>query len=361
MEAVGRPGRAGRGCLMRAVVLYGPGDLRIDEMPEPALPPGGLLVRPGAVGICGSDVRTWRLGSPRLRGPQVLGHEFAGTVESSAVDAFPAGTRVAVCPGAPCQACRACKAGHANLCRQRSVLGYDLPGGMADLVAIPADWLRTGGVVALDPAAPIERGALVEPLHTVLNGQDQVSLPAGASVLVLGLGPIGVLHVAAARSAGAEVLGVDPDPDRVARAGTILGAAGAERMDEGWIGRARGRVDGGGFDVVIVAVGSSPAIDTAIELVEPGGQVLAFAGLPADARTVALDMNDLHYRQLSLVGAFGGTPETFRRAASWLQQHPFDVRAFTPERFALDRANEAFEAVAAGRGLKTLLTPDGSA
>ena len=340
---------------MRAVVLLGPGDLRLEEVPEPALPSGGLVVRPGAVGICGSDVRTWRHGSPRLTGPQVPGHEFAGTVVASDVVELPAGTRVAVCPGAPCQTCRACRAGHANLCPHRRVLGYDLPGAMAELIAIPADWIRSGGVVALDATAPMERGALVEPLHTVINGQDQVAIRSGEAVLVLGLGPIGVLHVAHARSAGATVLGVDPLAERVERAAGILGAEVVGGTDDGWAERVRRTVDGRGFDVVITAAGAPDAIATAIELAEPGGRVLAFAGLPPDTRTVGVDMNDLHYRQLSIVGAFGGTPDTFRRAAAWFDRTTFDVEAFTPERFGLDRAPEAFEAVGAGRGLKTIL------
>ncbi|HYH94189.1 MAG TPA: alcohol dehydrogenase catalytic domain-containing protein [Candidatus Saccharimonadales bacterium] len=343
---------------MRAVVLHGPGDLRLDDIPEPALPPGGLLVRPGAVGICGSDVRTWRHGSPRLRGPQVLGHEFAGTVVTSDVASFLPGTPVAVCPGAPCDACRACSAGLANLCRQRRVLGYDLPGGMADLVAVPADWIRTGGIVALDPAEPIERGAIVEPLHTVFNGQDQIRIAAGERVLVLGLGPIGVLHVALARSAGATVHGLDPDADRVARAATILGTGVVDRLLPGPNGAA-GAHDEDGADVVIVAVGARDALATAIASVAPGGRILAFGGLPPDARTIELDMNDLHYRQLAIQGAFGGTPETFRRAAAWLAANPLDTAAFAPDRFPLADAVAAFEAVAAGHGLKTLLVADG--
>ena len=340
---------------MRAVVLHGPGDLRIVEVPEPTFPPGGLIVRPGAVGICGSDVRTWRHGSPRLSGPQVPGHEFAGTVVASDVTELPVGTRVAVCPGAPCQACRACQAGNGNLCPRRQVLGYDLPGAMAESIAIPADWIRTGGVVALASAAPIERGALVEPLHTVINGQDQVAIRAGEAVLVLGLGPIGVLHVAHARSLGATVLGVDPLAERVERAGRILGDGLIVRMTDGWIDRVRRAVDGAGFDVVITAGGAVDAIATAIELAEPGGRVLAFTGLPPGSPTIDLDMNALHYRQLSIVGAFGGTPDTFRRASAWFDRTPFDVEAFTPQRFSLDQAVDAFEAVAAGHGLKTIL------
>jgi L-iditol 2-dehydrogenase len=288
----------------------------------------------------------------------VLGHEFAGGVVSSDVAAIPPGTPVAVCPGAPCGTCRACRAGNANLCPRRLVLGYDLPGGMADLVAVPSDWIRTGGIVALDPAGPIERGAVVEPLHTVINGQDQVRILQGERVLVLGLGPIGVLHVAVARSAGAMVLGLDPNPDRVARAAAIVGAERVDRLEVGPDGRAVSAAGAGGFDVVIVAVGAREALATAVASVEPGGRILAFAGLPPAARTIDLDMNDLHYRQLAIQGAFGGTPDTFRRAASWLAANSFDTGAFAPGRFPLRDALRAFEAAAAGHGLKTLLIAD---
>jgi L-iditol 2-dehydrogenase len=227
---------------------------------------------------------------------------------------------------------------------------------MAELVAVPSDWVRVDGVVTLGATSPIERGALVEPLHTVINGQDQARIEAGERVLVLGLGPIGVLHVASARSRGARVVGVDPDADRVARAATILGPDAVDRMDGGWAARARAGIgDGGGVDVVIVAVGAQRALATALELVEPGGRILAFAGMPPDDRILQLDLNDLHYRQLSLVGAFGGTPDTFRRAAAWLATHDLDIAVFTPERFALGDAVAAFEAAAAGRGLKTLI------
>lgn len=341
---------------MKAVVLHGPGDLRVDEVDAPRLPPGGLLVRPAVAGICGSDVRTWRHGSPRIRGVQVLGHEFAGRVVASDQADVPVGTPVAVCPGAPCGACRACSAGRANLCAARSVLGYDLPGGMAELVAVPVDWIRTGGVVALDPARPIEAGALVEPLHTVLNGQDQAQIADGDRVLVMGLGPIGILHVASARSRGAApVIGVDPDPGRVAAAGRVLGTHDIEAMDDTWCDRVRARVDGDGFDVVIVAVGSRKALADALDLAEPGGRVLAFAGMAPGSPTLDVDMNVLHYRQLSVVGSFGGTPAHFRRAAAWLADQPFHVAAYTPLRFDLADALEAFASVERGDGLKTLL------
>lgn len=341
---------------MKAVVLHGPGDLRVDEVAEPTLPPGGIIVRPAFAGICGSDVRTWRHGSPRLRGAQVLGHEFAGHVVASGAEDIDVGTPVAVCPGAPCGACRACALDQANLCAERAVLGYDLPGGMAELVAVPADWVRAGGVVALDPDREIAGGALVEPLHTVLNGQDQARIAAGDTVLVLGLGPIGVLHVASARSrAATPVVGVDPDVARVVAARRVLGPGDIEVMDPDWQDRVRARIDGGRFDVVVVAVGSRQALATAVDLVAPGGRILAFAGMAPGSHTFELDMNVLHYRQVSIVGAFGGTPGHFRRAAAWLEASMFDVAAFTPRRFILDDALEGFASVERGDGLKTLL------
>jgi L-iditol 2-dehydrogenase len=129
-------------------------------------------------------------------------------------------------------------------------------------------------------------------------------------------------------------------------------------MDAAWEERIRGGLDGEGFDVVVVAAGSIAALDTALGLVQPGGRILAFAGLPPDAHAFDLDMNILHYRQLSLVGAFGGTPATFQRAAAWLADADLDVARFAPLRFPLVDAVAAFESVARGEGLKTLLWID---
>jgi L-iditol 2-dehydrogenase len=220
---------------------------------------------------------------------------------------------------------------------------------MAELQAVPPAWIRTGGVVALDVGRPVELGVLVEPLHTVINGQDVVGIERGDHVLVLGLGPMGILHAAYAASRGARVVAVDPRSDRAAISRTLLRGVTLDVLDGPSIS------DSDPFDVVIVAVGQRRPVEEGLALVAPGGRILAFAGLPTDDRMLPLDLNDLHYRQVTLAGSFGGTPQTFRRAAAWLEAHPLDIAALAPDRFPLIAARAAFEAAGAGRRLKTLL------
>lgn len=187
---------------MKAVVFHGPDDIRVEDVPEPVLPRGGLIVRPRTVGICGSDIRTWHTGNHRIRGTQILGHEMAGVVVDSDDERYPAGLAVAICPCFPCLECEYCQAGIQNFCPRRECLGYQHPGGMAEAVAVPAGSIRAGGVVPVPETVPLDLAPLAEPLHTVLNGQDRAHPHPSESVLVLGLGPIGILHAAVARSRG---------------------------------------------------------------------------------------------------------------------------------------------------------------
>jgi len=341
---------------MKAVVFHGPDDIRVEDVPEPILPRGGLIVRPRTVGICGSDIRTWHAGNHRIRGTQALGHEMAGVVRDSDDERYPAGMAVAICPCFPCLECDFCQAGLQNFCPRRECLGYQHPGGMAEAVAVPAGSLRAGGVVPVPDSLPLELAPLAEPLHTVLNGQDRAGIRSTDSVLVLGLGPIGILHAAVARSRGAAlVLGVDPIPDRVTRAATILGSQRVLTMGDGWVKQARTLVSGRGWDLVIIASASAAAVQTAMSLVGSLGRVLAFAGLPATAPSVTIDWNRLHYGQLQIIGAFGGTPAYFRQAVRWLADSDIDLGQFVTAQFPLAQALDAFAAVERGEGLKTML------
>lgn len=344
---------------MRAVVLHGPNDLRIETRPIPRAQPGGLVVRTAYVGVCGSDVRNWRHGSPRLTNPEVPGHEVVGEVTESRDPRFPVGARVAVCPGIPCGVCRACSAGRQNQCADRVVLGYDLPGGMEEYFAVPPDALKAGCVVLLPDSLSLRAAVLAEPLHTVINGQDLARVGPDDSVLVIGLGAIGSLHAALALSRAArQVVAVDVRTERVAAATAVLGRETAQLLGDGPEAAEELRLQGGGtgWTVAIIAAGAPSAVELAMSSVGASGRVLAFAGLPPALATVPIDVNQLHYRQLEIVGAFGGTPSTYARAVAWLAESRLDLTALVADEFPLDRAESAYLNVESGHGLKTVLT-----
>jgi L-iditol 2-dehydrogenase len=342
---------------MLAVMFKEPGTIEVERLPEPQLEPCGLVVATSHVGVCGSDVRTWRHGNARLAGPQVLGHEVTGTVVESDVEALPAGTRVAVCPGVPCMVCDQCQRARHNMCTDRRVLAYDFPGGMAERFAVPADAVRAGCAVALPDGLSLRAAALAEPLHTVLNGQEQAEIGPRDSVLVLGLGPIGTLHAAVARSRGAApLLGLDLNPARVEAAAAALGDGVVELLD-GDADRAALKARGGrrGWDVVVLANGAPQAVELALDVVAPCGRVVAFAGMPKDRAVVPIDLNRLHYQQIRLVGAFAGSPRTFRDAVAWLARTEIDLDRIVTDVLPLERATDAFARVEQGIGIKTVL------
>jgi L-iditol 2-dehydrogenase len=340
---------------MLAVMFKEPGTVAVEQIALPDLADGGLVVRTGYVGVCGSDVRTWRHGNARLSGPQVLGHEVSGTVAASAVEAYPVGTQVAVCPGVPCMRCDQCQRARHNLCPNRRVLAYDFPGGMAEQFAVPADAVLAGCVVALPDGLSLRSATLAEPLHTVLSGQERAEIGPLDSVLVLGLGPIGTLHAAVARSRGAApVLGVDLLAQRIASAAAVLGDGAVELLgDDPAALKARGGPRG--WDVVVLANGAPQAVELAMSVIAPCGRILAFAGMPAAKAQVPIDMNRVHYQQISIVGAFAGTPRHFRDAIGWLSRAQIDLDQLVTGQLPLDRALDAFAQIERGEGLKTML------
>lgn len=338
---------------MRALMFQEPGLVEVQDVAEPTLPSGGVLISSAFAGVCGSDVRSWRHGNSRLKGPQVLGHEASGTVLESDVEHLPVGLEVTVCPGVSCQRCEQCQSGGAIWCANRRSLGYDFAGGMAERFAVPADAVELGNVVPIPAGLSLRTASLAEPLHTVLNGQDRAGISSRDSVLVIGLGPIGTLHAAVARSRGAApVMAIDVLEERVAAAVTVLGPEGV-RTSPGDAATVRAWAPRNGWDVVVVATGAAPAIQLALDAVAPGGRVLAFAGMPAGKSAVPIDMNRVHYQQLSVVGAFGGSPELFRRAVRWLAQSDLPLEKFITTTVPLAEAVSAFELCERGVGLKT--------
>jgi len=281
---------------MRALRFYGPGDLRLEEVPRPEPGPGDVLVQVEVALTDGTDAKAFRRGHPLLLAetPSVFGHEFCGYDVAT-------GRRVVAANSAPCGRCAACARAEETLCES---LGPFLNGAYAEYLLVPERIARRN-LLAVPPALASEVAAMAEPLACCLHGVERAEIQPGQTVAVLGPGPIGLMLCAAAKDAGARVVSVGGRPER--RALTRL--FGAEPSD------------GRGADVVIEAVGTEEAWHDAVELARPGGTVLFFGG-----REIAVDTFRLHYEELTLRGAFHHTPRTFRAALAFLASgaHPWD-------------------------------------
>jgi L-iditol 2-dehydrogenase len=347
---------------MRALVYHGPGQLELEQRSDPAVPPGGAVVRVLAAGICGTDLRIAK-GAHRAYGDgvrRVPGHEIAGEVAAVAagVDGVRVGERVFVAPNLGCGECIACRAGRVNLCENAEAFGITFDGAFAEYLAVPAKAVRQGNVMAVPADADPGAVSLVEPLACVLRGQRAVRLTEGDAVLVCGAGPIGLLHAMLARATGARtVLVSEPHPARRAEAQRAAGATGIDPTTEDLSARVLEETDGRGADVVITAAPVPAVQEAALGLAAVGGRINFFGGLPRDASRITIDSNVVHYRELTLTGTTANDTQDCRDALDLALGGTVDLAPFVTARFGLHRADEAFAAAAGGEQMKVVIEP----
>ena len=285
---------------MRALILHGPGDLRLEEVSNPVPGDGDVLLQVEVALTDGTDLKAYRRGHPVLLGelPSPFGHEVCGIDVAT-------GRRVVAANSAPCGRCAACRRGQETICEHLLPL---LNGAYAELLLVP-ERIASKNLLPVPPGLSPEVAALAEPLACCLHGIDVAGVEHGQTVAVVGLGPIGLMLCACVADAGARPVAVGSREERRALAPSFDAVL----------------ADADGADVVIEAAGTVEAWERALSLVRPGGTVLAFGGLPRDAR-VAVDPYRIHYEEVRLVGAFHHTPRQFRAALAFLASgaHPFE-------------------------------------
>ncbi|MGE5073380.1 MAG: zinc-binding dehydrogenase [Anaerolineae bacterium] len=322
-------------------------------VPEPAT--GELLVRVRAALTCGTDVKTYRRGHPKFPPPFAFGHEFGGDVVASgaAVEGFPPGTRVTANVFAECGECFYCRRGQGNLCEN---LEYNF-GAFSDYMIIPASIVRRNTFV-IPAHVSYAEAAIVEPLVTVVHGQQLLGIQPGESVAIIGAGgPVSLLHMQLARSAGAgSVIAVGHSAARLAVAQSLGAEHVIDAATRDAVEAVRSLTDGRGADVVIECAGSKQAWETSMQAVRRGGRVLWFSGLPAGT-VVAVDAARVHYGQIALLNSHGGTAEDARRAFELICTGGIDVRSLISDVMPLDELESALRRTIAGEVVKIALEP----
>lgn len=340
---------------MRAAILTAPNAMQLGEAPDPVRADGDLILRVKAATICGTDIRILRgRKTAGVRYPSIIGHEFAGeVVEGDAT--FRPGERVGVCPAIPCGRCAQCLRGRENLCPDAEAIGYQIDGAFAEFIRIPARAVALGNVHRLPDAIGDAEAALIEPLACVINGQNKVGVAQGDTVVVLGSGPIGTLHIKLARLRGAaRVIVSEPNPGRRAAAQTAGADVGIDPTTEDLRARVREETGGLGADVVICAIGIPALATQAIGLAGQGGRVSLFAGF-SKGELGQLDVNAIHYDELRVTGAFGLSRLDYATALAAIAGGRIDTSDMITHRYPLAQLDEAFGMAEGGGAMKVAI------
>ena len=344
---------------MNAAVLHGIDDLSLTRVPVPEPGPGEVLLKVEANTICGTDLRIVSgAKTAGVRPGVILGHEFAGRVAAvgEGVEGVDVGMQATCSIVLSCGRCLQCLAGREHLCENLRLFGYEIDGGLAEYLLVPREAMERGNLVLapreLEPTAL----ALAEPVSCCLNGARQFRVGPGEAVVVLGTGPIGLLHVALAKLAGATRIVAVGRPGRLDPA-LALGATHALASQGEKLTREILDATGGGADVAIVAVGDPALANQALEVAAIGGRVNYFAGFPKGS-TAVMEPNIVHYRELQVTGGSNARRADVRRAVELLSSGALNVDSLVTHRFPLTQIDAAIAAVRERAGLKVAVVPD---
>lgn len=338
---------------MKAARLYSPTDIRIEDMPRPAVGPGEALVRTRACGICSGDAMPWYI---EKKAPLVLGHEPVGEIAEvgQGVTAFSPGERVFVHHHAPCFGCACCRRGDYVHCETWKNTALS-PGGVAEFFLVP-EVILEHDTLPLPDEMDFQTGTLIEPLACVVKGMRKAGLRKGDTVLVIGLGAMGVLNGLMAKSRGVErLIGADMVPYRL-EAAKRLGFDDVIDVSKAGLKEAVSELTSGGMaHLVVVCPNSAEAMQQGLGVVAPGGTVLFFS--PAKpGETITFDANELYFGDISIVTSYSCGPTDTADALMMMAEGKIDVSGVITHRFPIEQTAEAYRlTVEAGESLKCVV------
>ncbi len=345
---------------MKAAVFYGPGDIRIEEVPSPEPGKGEVLVKVLSCAICGTDVRIFQHGQKNVRPPHIIGHEVAGLIEKvgKGVKEYREGERVVLVTEVGCNSCRWCLEGRKNLCPHMKAIGYHYPGGFAQFILLPQEAVQQSNLLPIPDNLSFDEASLAEPLSCCINGQEYLDIGLGTSVCVIGAGPIGCMHVELAKVKGASpIFLVDISSSRLKQARKFGADFLINASEEDPVERIRKETEGEGVEIVIVACPSGRAQEQALQMTNRRGRISFFGGLPHDNPFITLDSNKIHYQEISLYGAFSSSNHQYMEALRLLSSGLIEGRKFITACLPLTRIREGLERVKEGKELKCIIHP----
>ncbi|OGN96919.1 MAG: hypothetical protein A2Z71_07100 [Chloroflexi bacterium RBG_13_50_21] len=347
---------------MLAAVYHGPNDLRVENVSIPEIGKGEILVKVLCASICGTDIRIYH-GNHRMYPPgtvRIPGHEVVGIIAEIGADTsnYSIGQRVFCAPNTGCGHCEQCVRGNNNLCASYDAIGVTSNGGFAEYVRIPANSVQQGNVIPVSESVDPAVAALIEPFACVLRGQNALHIKPSEVVLIIGAGPIGVMHVKLAKAQGAgRIIVSEPIPYRAMQAKRM----GANRVIDPGSEDLKAILDqesqGHGADVIIVAAPAHAAQESTLDLAAIGGRINFFGGFPKDRPTINFNSNLVHYKELVVTGTTACSTADCWQATRIVDSGLVDLSDVVSQRFPLNDVVSAFAAAEDGKSLKIVLEP----
>ena len=337
---------------MKVAVYYSNDDVRIEERPVPSINDGEILVKMMASGICGTDVMQWYR---QKKAPRVLGHEMAGEIVETGkgVDKFNKGDRVFVSHHVPCYNCRYCAAGNYTACETLHTGNYE-PGGFSEYIRIPAPNVKYGTFILPDNMT-YEEAAMIEPLACVVLGQNRIGIKKDQTVLIIGSGMSGLMHIPMAKAKGAVVVATDINKYRLDKA-LEFGANYIFNANEYSSEKLKEINKGELAEYVIVCAGAKKAVDDAVSSVDRKGKILFFAVPEGD---INIPSTRFWRNEITVTFSYGAAPDDLKTALDMIQNGMFDAKKMISHRIALSDIQKGFKLVSEAKdSLKVVIVPD---
>ncbi len=343
---------------MKAAVFEKIETIVVREVPVPACEAGGILVRVESCCICGGDMRNFHIGLRYGVQQQIMGHEISGVVEEvgSDIKRFKAGDRVAIAPDVSCGECYYCKRGLVNLCMNHRMLGTNWPGGFAQYIYLPPEVVQHGFIEPIPGHLSFDEAAMAEPASSVIACQEQNNVSPGDTVVIMGDGPIGCLHIEVARARGASKI-ILSGHSRLEMAATFAPDIMIDAYKEDPVKAVLQATEGIGADIVICAAPVTTIQQQAVEMVRKRGKVILFGGVNRNNPMTTLDSNLIHYNEISVTGAFSYPAAGLKRAVQMIAEGKIAAKKYVTKAVGLDGIPEGIAYAEQRKALRVVVKP----
>ncbi len=348
---------------MKAALYLGEKNIKVKEIEDPKINNDTVLLKINGCAICGSDIRTFNFGNKRVNTPKILGHEISGVIvdKGKNVINYEVGDRISVGADIPCNNCIYCNSNKPNNCKKNLAIGYQIEGGFAEYISLGPEVWKGGPFKRINTNIDLDLCALAEPLACCLNGYEKINKTniKNETVLIFGAGPIGIMLGLLAKNIykARNIIFLEKNPNRISFAKSFGFENTYIYNEHNIIDIVKGCNNKNLVDIIFTACSFVETHVQSLKILEVGGQINFFGGLPYNSQNLDLDSNVLHYKEQTLTGSHGSTPKQHAFALSLIEENKIDLSNLITKQLSLEEIQQAFQLAQNGSEGKIIIKP----